>query len=156
LIATVLVLLFAFLLVLGLTGDEPSEDGGEQASTETADRAEAQRERARERAARRRERQRREAARPLAVLVTPAEPTYVCVDKGDGTPIEFEGIVAEPRTFRGRRVRINLGKPSAEVRVNGRLFEIEQVPNPVGFEFTSSGARRPLDLGERPCARPSG
>jgi cytoskeleton protein RodZ len=140
--------LLAFLLILGLTGgDDEPEEAREQAATET-ERAQAERERRAER-----RRRRRRAAGAVAVQVTPVEPTYLCVDKGLGTPVAFEGIIAQAETFRGKRVRINLGKPSAQIRVNGRPFRVEPTPNPVGFEFAASG-RKEIPPGQRPCAAP--
>jgi cytoskeleton protein RodZ len=129
----------ALLLVLGLTGDD--DDGEETARTET--------ERARP------ERQRTEARAPppraVTLRVSPSVETYLCVDTGAGTNVTYEGILDAPRTFRGRRLRVNLGKTSVELRANGEPVEIEQGPNPAGFEFTPRGMRS-LPIGERPCA----
>jgi cytoskeleton protein RodZ len=129
----------ALLLVLGLTGGD--DDGEEAARTET------------ERA--RREPQRREARPPppraVTLRVSPSVETYLCVDTGAGTDVTYEGILDAPRTFRGRRLRVNLGKTSVELRANGEPVEIEQGPNPAGFEFTPRGMRS-LPIGERPCA----
>jgi hypothetical protein len=87
----------------------------------------------------------------VAVRIAPANEVYVCVDSGAGTEITFNGILDAPRTFRGRRVRVNLGKTDVEVRVNGRAVAIEPGPEAVGFAFTP-GKQRSLPLGERPCA----
>ncbi len=87
----------------------------------------------------------------VAVRVAPANEVYVCVDSGAGTEITFNGILDAPRTFRGRRVRVNLGKTDVEVSVNGRAVAIDPGPDPVGFAFTP-GKQRSLPLGERPCA----
>jgi hypothetical protein len=46
---------------------------------------------------------------------------------------------------------VNLGKTDVQIRKNGRPVPVATGPNPVGFEFTVRG-RRPLPLGERPCA----
>ena len=141
----------AFLLVLFLViGLVAGDGGGEEDGPPPA----AERDRAsEERAERRRERRRRRAAGPRAVTmrIMPEEPTYVCVDAGPGRVI-FEGSVAAPRTFRGRRLRLNLGKTSATVRVNGRRVSLGSGANPVGFAFSPRARPRPLPLGQRPCA----
>src|SRR5918997_185115 len=48
--------------------------------------------------------------RRVALRVVPATPTYVCVDRGPGTDVVFEDTIDAARTFRGRRVRVKLGK----------------------------------------------
>ena len=53
----------------------------------------------------------------------------------------FEGTLETARTFRGRRLRLNLGKTAVGVRVNGRRVPIEPGPEPVGFEFTPGTTR---------------
>jgi len=151
----VVVLLLGFLLVLGLTGGEDSGDGGDQASqTATTDTRERVRERERARRERaRRERRRRARARPTSVSlrVEPQLPTYACLDTGPDTERIFEGILSEARTFKGKKVRVNLGKRSVKLVVNGKGVRVEQGPSPIGFEFTPGG-RKELTEGERPCA----
>jgi cytoskeleton protein RodZ len=124
----VVIAVIALLLVLGLTGGD--EDGAEQAA-----RTEAQ----------------PPPPRRVNLRVAPSVETYLCVDTGAGTDVVYEGILETPRTFRGRRLRVNLGKTSVEMTANGEPVEIEQGPNPAGFEFTPRGMRS-LPLGERPCA----
>jgi hypothetical protein len=87
----------------------------------------------------------------VVLRIAPITPTYACIDRGAGTPVVFEGILEAPRSFRGRRLRLNLGKTDVELRVNRRPFPVEPGPEPVGFEFTPT-SRTPLPLGERPCA----
>jgi hypothetical protein len=65
--------------------------------------------------------------------------------------VTYEGTLEAARTFRGKRLRANIGKSVVDVRVNGRRLRIEPGPDPVGFEFTP-GSTRPLPVGERPCA----
>ena len=83
--------------------------------------------------------------------IAPITPTYVCVDRGAGTPVIFENTIEAPQTFRGKLLRVNLGKTDVQIRKNGRPVPVATGPNPIGFEFTVRG-RRPLPLGERPCA----
>ncbi len=138
-IAVAVVALLGFLLVLGLTG-------GEDEPERTVDRGP--------------EREQREPKKPAApapperveMRVIPAVPTYVCVDRGPDE-IVFEGTLDGPQTFRARRViRVNLGKRSAQLRVNGKAVAFENSPEPIGFEFTRGGGREELQEGERPCA----
>ena len=145
-------ILLAFLLVLGLTGED-EDGGGAQERRDAAGRQD----RARGKSERRR-RARRDppaaaaAATPRAVTlrVEPAEETYLCVDAGPGRVL-FEGTLSEPRTFRqNQRLRINLGRTSAELRVNGKRVPLQDGPDSVGFEFTREG-RQPLPEADRPC-----
>ena len=142
-IAAVVITLLGFLLILGLTGDddepEPSVD----------------RRPARTQAEKRPERDRRPkppAPRRVEMRVVPALPTYVCVDRGPDQPV-FEGTLDAPRTFRAPRLlRVNLGKRSAQLRVNGKRVPFADGPDPIGFEFRRAGGREELAAGERPCA----
>lgn len=141
LVAGVLVVaILTGLVILGLNADEP-DDGG-TADTTTTTRTEEARTETREQPA---------PPRRVAVRIAPITPTYVCIDRGEGTEVIFEETLESPRTFRGRRLRANLGKSVIDVRVNGKRVPIEPGPEPVGFEFTP-GATRPLPSGERPCA----
>jgi cytoskeletal protein RodZ len=131
----------AGLVALGLSVDDEDPERSAQA-TETAPRTE------------RTTTAKQEQPPPpqrVVVRVTPSTATYVCADTGPGTEVTFEGTLESARTFRGRRLRLNLGKTSVEVRVNGRPLPIEQGPEPVGYEFTP-GSTRELPVGQRPCA----
>ena len=135
--------LLAFLLVLGLTGgdDEPNRTVDTGPANTAPD----------ERKPRRRRTP--APARQVELRVIPALPTYACIDRGAGGEVVFEGTLDAPRTFRAPdRLRINLGKRSAQLRVNGRAVTYENGPDPVGFSFTRAGGREELPLGERPCA----
>jgi hypothetical protein len=138
-IVVAVVALLAFLLVLGLTGGEDEPDrtvdrGPDRAQPEP-----------------------KEPAAPapperVEMRVIPAVPTYVCVDRGP-EQIVFEGTLEEPQTFRAPRlIRVNLGKRSAQLRVNGEPVPFENSPEPIGFEFTRGGEPEELPDGERPCA----
>jgi cytoskeleton protein RodZ len=134
----------AGLVALGLsTEDENGGDGEDRAAaTETATRTERTATTTEPTPA---------PPRRVTVRITPSTPTYVCVDTGSGTEVTYEGTLEEARTFRGKRLRANIGKSLVDVRVNGRPLRIVPGPDPVGFEFTP-GSTRPLPLGERPCA----
>jgi hypothetical protein len=142
LIGVAVVAVVAALLVIGLVGGDDGGGKGQQAggaaTTETQPRTETQPARP---------------ARPRRVVlrIVPNNPVYVCLDTGPGTDVTFDGILDSPRTFRGRRLRVNLGKTDVQVTVNGKAVQIDPGPEPVGFAFTP-GSRRSLPLGERPCA----
>jgi transcriptional regulator with XRE-family HTH domain len=89
--------------------------------------------------------------RRVSLRITPATPTYVCVDRGVGTPVLFENTIDSPQTFRGKRIRVNLGKRDVQLRMNGKPVQVTPGPDPVGFAFTPRGSRE-LPIGERPCA----
>jgi cytoskeleton protein RodZ len=150
--AAVAVALVGFLLVLGLLGggDDPGDGEGEgqQAATRQAGPAPAQQ--------RRRERQRRRRAAPaptgVNVRIAPVEPTYVCVDTGVGTAVVFEDTLDAPRTFRDpRQLRINLGKRSARVALNGEPVALEQSADPIALDLNREGSSE-ADAAEAPCA----
>ena len=133
--------LLVFLLILGLTG-------GEDEPERTVDRGRA------ETTAKNPKPANPAPATPrrVALRVIPAVPTYVCVDRGP-EQVVFEGTLASPQTFRApQTLRINLGKRSAELRLNGKRVPYENGPDPVGFAFTGDGEREELLEGERPCA----
>jgi cytoskeleton protein RodZ len=139
LILLVLVGIVAALVAIGLASDD---DGGEdQASAPETTQAET-----------------KEAPPPkpappkrVSVRVTPATPTYICVDRGVGTPVMFENTIDSAQTFRGKRIRVNLGKRDVQLRMNGKPVQVTPGPDPVGFAFTPRGSRE-LPVGERPCA----
>jgi hypothetical protein len=87
----------------------------------------------------------------VRLRVAPATPTYICVDRGEGTEVLFENTIDAPQTFRGRRVRVNLGKRDVELTMNGEPVEVTPGPDPIGFAFTPRGSRE-LPIGRRPCA----
>ena len=127
------------LLVIGLVGDD--DEGGGQAAQETTTQP-------------RRERpERREPPPPprrVTLRIAPEAETYVCLDTGPDTETRFEGILSAPQTFRGRRLRVNLGNTSVTVTKNGEPVDVGSGAEPVGFAFTPRSTR-PIPLGERPC-----
>ena len=145
-LGAVLVAVLAFFFILGRTAEDepPPAPRPPAAAVETADgpgRERARSERPAERPAR---------PRRVSLVIVPVEPTYICVDDGAGTTI-YEGITTERRTFRRRRLRINLGRPTATVRVNGRRIRPATLSDAVGYDLRPG--RRPRDLppGQRPC-----
>ncbi len=139
LILLVLVAIVGVLVAIGLTTDDSG--GGDEASAPETTQSETK-------AA-----PPPKPARPtrVSLRVTPATPTYICVDRGAGTPVIFENTIDSAQTFRGKRLRVNLGKRDVQLRMNGKPVEITPSGDPVGFAFTPRGSRE-LPLGERPCA----
>ena len=86
----------------------------------------------------------------VTLRIAPAEPTYVCVENGRRT-IVFEGTLSRPRSFRARRLRVNIGKTSARLRVNGDAVALERGPDPVALAFSSAGEQTALPDEDRPC-----
>jgi cytoskeletal protein RodZ len=132
----IVVAVLAFLIVLGLSGED-----------EEPEQADVQTETQRERPAKPRPK-----PRPTRVVlrIAPQGDTYVCVDRGPETDVLFEGTIAEPQTFRGRLLRVNLGRRAVDLRVNGKPVTIEPSPEPVGYELKPRRTRE-LPEEERPC-----
>jgi cytoskeleton protein RodZ len=144
-IGLAVVVVVGVLLLIGLVGggdDEGGDGGSEQAgnepTTETTKTTKTEPEKPAQ-------------PRRVTLRITPNNPVYVCLDTGPDTDVTFEGILDAPRTFRGRRLRVNLGKTDVQVTVNGKAVQIQPGPEPVGFAFTP-GSQRSLPAGQRPCA----
>lgn len=133
----------AFLLVLGLFGEEePADDQAATTATES---------RTTSTTGRRQTPRSRQTPKRVVMRVSPSVPTYACVDSGEGTDILFEGTLEGAQTFRNPKlVRINLGKRSVEVRVNGKPVEIADSPEPIGLEAKREGTEE-IAEGARPC-----
>ena len=91
------------------------------------------------------------APRRVVLRVSPTVPTYMCVDRGAGTTVIFQGITAKSESFRGRHLRINLGKTSVSVSANGKRVALQSGPNPIGLDFTPRH-HKTIPAGQRPCA----
>lgn len=142
--------LLVLFLVLGLTGGEDEPAGGGERAVEQSDAREREERRARSERSRAAQ-ARRARPRSVSLRITPEEPTYACVDRGEGQAPLFEGSLTAPRTFRGKRLRMNLGRPSARVRVNGRGVDLGTTTQSVGFAFAPGKRPRPLPVAQRPC-----
>ena len=141
-LALAAVALVAFLLVLGIFGEDEAPD--QPASTGAAGPASTPTKRPPER-------RKPAPAGGVAMRVTPTFPTYTCVDTGEGTEVLYEGTLEEARTFRNPELlRINLGKRSVEVRVNGEPVEIVDTPEPIGLEATRDGTEEIVEE-TKPC-----
>jgi cytoskeleton protein RodZ len=89
--------------------------------------------------------------RRVRLVITPTVATYMCVDRGKGKPPIYQGITAEPQAFRGKHLRVNLGKTSVTITANGKRVPLTVGPNPAGIDFTP-GKHKNIAAGSRPCA----
>jgi cytoskeleton protein RodZ len=142
----------ALLLVLGLTGGSSDESSTGTTTTTTAKKKSTSSAAARRRAAEER-RRRREARRNRTVKlrIVPASPTYVCMDKGIGTSVVYEGTLAGPKSWKAKHLRVNLGRRAVTITVNGKRVTVPPGADPVGFDFRPTRTRQ-LPVGQRPCA----
>jgi hypothetical protein len=134
------------LLVLGLTGnssDEPSTTTTGTSAQKPAKKKKAASEPAKKKVARR--------PRSVKLRIVPASPTYVCLDKGIGTPVVYEGTLAGPKSWKARHLRVNLGRRAVRITKNGKLVHVPPGSDPIGFDFRPTRTRE-LAIGQRPCA----
>jgi cytoskeleton protein RodZ len=143
-IVVVLVVVLAILAILGLTSDGGKKPSDQAATTPTQ-------------AKKPQHKKKAPAPKPkptsVRLRIVPSSATYLCVDRGLGTPIVYQGTTVDPQVFRGKRLRVNIGNAST-VRVvsNGKRVPIPATATIVGYEFTPTRAR-PLPAGQtRPCA----
>jgi hypothetical protein len=89
----------------------------------------------------------------VRLRLVPSSATYLCVDRGLGTPVVYQGTTTEPQSFRGKRLRVNIGNASTvRVSANGKRVRLPATATIVGYEFTPTRSR-PLPAGQaRPCA----
>ena len=93
-----LVAVLGVLLAIGLASDDGGDDDAADAPETTAERTQTQTE---------------EAPPPptrVRVRIEPVTLTYMCADRGPGTDVLFEQSTDAAQTFRGKRVRLLLGK----------------------------------------------
>jgi cytoskeleton protein RodZ len=141
-LAGLVVAVLVLILVLGLTAND---DKGNQAADTTTQPAK-----------KKRAPKKKPKPKPAPALVTlqiaPNGPTYMCVDRGLGKAVLYNGTTADPQTFKGRKLRVNLGRTAVTIKLNGKAFPVPQVANPVGYEFSPTGSKE-LSEGQRPtCA----
>jgi cytoskeleton protein RodZ len=149
----IFVLLLAVIIVLGLTADDKGSGGGNQSSQEASSASKAkarerERARARKRAAAKR-RKARAAKAAVRLTLTPSGPVYACVVDGKGKQL-FGGTLSQPRNFKSKHIRMNLGRPDVRVTVNKKRVKIPPGSNPVGYDLRAGRKARPLPLGQRP------
>jgi cytoskeleton protein RodZ len=145
-VAAAVVAILVLLLVLGLTGNSsdsgnPPKPAAQPKKTKTSQTKVA-------------ETKPKEATRrphSVRLRIVPASATYVCLDKGTGTPVVYEGTLGGPKSWRARHLRINLGRRAVRITVNGKRVAVPAGSDPIGFDFRPTRTRE-LPVGQRPCA----
>jgi len=139
--------ILALLLILGLTGGNSDGENTPPPTTTTP-----ARKKPAEKPAKKKEKPKKPAVpRTVKLRIVPAGPTYVCVDKGAGTPVVYEDTLRGPRSFVARHLRINLGRRAVTLRANGRTVRIPAGSEPIGYDFRPK-AYRTIPAGQkRPC-----
>lgn len=144
--AGLVVLILGLLLILGLTSDSDKDKSKTTASSTTTTTA-----KKKATAPKPARKKRRRVARTVRLRIAPAGPTYACIDRGPGTDVIYEGTLTGPRTFKGRRVRINLGRRAVTLTANGRKVAIPAGSDPFGMDLRPH-SRKLIPSGQRPCA----
>jgi hypothetical protein len=142
-IVVVVVAVLAIFVVLGLTG---GSGGGGKSSTTTQ--AKKKRSKPKQRRA-----QPKPKPRTVRLKIVPTGITYLCVDRGVGTPIVFNNTTSSPQSFKGKHLRVNIGDAAnARVFSNGKKVPITRQAVTIGYDFTPTRSK-PLPAGQRrPCA----
>jgi cytoskeletal protein RodZ len=136
------VAVLALLLVLGLTSGDNGSKKTAQDTTTTRQRKKPKRTKPKP----------KPAPSLVSLQITPNGPVYMCVDRGLGKQVLYNGTTPDPQTFKGKKLRLNLGRTAVTIKVNGKPFPIKQLANPVGYEFSPTGNKE-LPQGQRPtCA----
>src|SRR4051794_15045653 len=141
-IVGVVLVIFA---ILGLTSG--GNDNGSSPSSTTAQKPKKNAESGKQKAA--------SAPTRVKLRIVPASATYVCIDRGPGTPVVDQRTLTSPARYRGKRLRVNLGNSSATVSANGKRVKIPPGPSAVGYDFRLRSGKvkwAPIPLGQRPCA----
>jgi cytoskeleton protein RodZ len=144
-IIVVAVAILAILLVLGLTGGSGGGGGGKTSTTA-------------KQATNKKHRKKKHKPPPpkpqsVRLKIVPTGLTYLCVDRGVGTTPLVNNNISSPQTFKGKRLRVNIGNAAnARVFSNGKKVAITSQAVSVAWEFTPKRSK-PLPAGQRPpCA----
>src|SRR3954452_21394533 len=149
-IALAAVAVVAFLLILGLTSENKS--GSHQSAAEKrAAKLEAKRKAKAEQTARARAAQKRRAAllaksRVKLRVEPPADGagSYICVDNGPGTTPVFEQTITTPQTFKGKHLRMTIGRRQTVLRENNRKVTIAPGATAVALDFKPN--QKPVEI----------
>src|SRR4051794_31641607 len=125
-LAAAVLAILVVLLVLGLTGNS-SNDPSSSATTTTTTTTKKKRATSKPPP--------KPAAKPRSVRlrIVPAGPTYVCLDKGPGTPVVYEATLTGPKSWRARPPRRHPWRPPPPVPGDGKHEEVAPRPPPNGF-----------------------
>lgn len=97
----------------------------------------------------------RSATKRVRLQVLPTGSVWVCLVDAKGTRL-IPGVSLAPggtaRTYTSSSFRVTLGNGQVQLRVNGRIREVPEVAEPIGYRITARG-RTELPAGQRPtCA----
>jgi hypothetical protein len=145
-ILVVVVVVLAIFGILGLTG------GGSK-NENTADKGGKTPTQAKKQGKEKRKREPKPKPRSVRLRVVFTAPTYLCVDRGSGTPVIYEDTTVDPQTFKGKHLRVNIGNAaSVKATANGKRVPIPSTATIAGFDF-KPGKTKPIPAGQtRPCA----
>jgi cytoskeleton protein RodZ len=135
-----LVAVVGVLVVIGLLSDDNAGGGDQAARTETTS----------ERTTTQPKKEKPAPPKRVTLRIAPATGTYVCVDRGAGTPVLFEGTIDTTETFHGKRVRMLLGKRDVRLWKNGKRVQITPGAETLALAFTPRSMRE-LPQGTGPC-----
>ena len=145
---TALIVLVGVVLVifaiLGLTGGGSDKNAGSPSTTATTPKKQKRQPRT----------PRTPRATRVKLRITPVTPTYICVDRGPGTTVVDQRTITTSATYRGKRLRVNLGKSSETVTANRKKVKITPGPTAVGYDFQLRRGKvvtSPIPVGQRPC-----
>ena len=143
-VIVIVVVVLAIFAILGLTSG--GDDNGSKSATTTP---------AKKKPHKRKPVRPKPKPKPTSVRlrIVPTSATYLCVDRGVGTPVVYQGTTVDPQIFKGRRLRVNIGNAqTVRVSSNGKRVSLPAGATIIGYQFTPTSAK-PLPAGEaRPCA----
>ena len=137
----VLVAVVGVLVVIGLLSDDNGGGGDQAAGTDTTTERTTTQPKKHEAAPRRKQ---------VRVRIHTGTPTYVCVDNGPGTKVVVEDTIDGFARFRGKRVRLLLGKRDVQIWMNTKPVRVTPSPETLALAFTPRGMRE-LPHGTGPC-----
>ena len=140
------VAILGLLLVLGLTGNSSDDETG--TTTTTAQTTSTTAKKAKKKAKTVHHRRKPTVVR---LRLVPAGPTYVCVDKGAGTPVVYEDTLTGPKSWKAQHLRINLGRRAVRITKNGKRVSVPAGTDPIGYDFRPSVTRVIPPDQKRPC-----
>jgi cytoskeleton protein RodZ len=144
-VVVVVVVVLAIFAILGLTGG--NDNGSDQARSGTTDKQSKKPQRENPKPAP------KPAPTSVRLRILPTSATYLCVDRGAGTPIVYQGTTVDRQVFRGKHLRVNIGNAgTVHIRSNGKRVALPAGATTIGYEFTPTKSR-PLPASQtRPCA----
>lgn len=144
-LAAAVVAILALLLILGLTGGGSSDENAKSPPTTTTTKKSTKKK------ASSRKQKKHAVRKPTTVKlrIVPAGPTYVCLDKGAGTPVVYEDTLSGPKSWKAKHLRINLGRREVRITVNGKRVRVPAGSDPIGFDFRPTSTH--VITGTRPC-----